>query len=79
VSETDDIRRHLDKMALSYEHLSSMGVTIPNEDYMSMVSMSLPDSYTTHLTTLSDVAFSIGHTFTVHYFITKTIKLFNKW
>ena len=43
---------------------------------MSMVLMSLPESYTTHLTTLADVAFSSGHIFTVDYFFTKAIKLF---
>ena len=33
VSETDDIRAHLDDMALSHEHLSGMGIAIHDEDY----------------------------------------------
>ena len=49
VPKTDNIHAHLSDMALLHEHLSGMGVTIHNEDYASMVLMSLPDSYTTHL------------------------------
>jgi len=60
VSKTDDIRAHLDDMDLSHECLSSMGIAIHEEDYASMVLMSLPDSYTTHLETLADAAISSG-------------------
>jgi len=31
----DDIRAHLDNMALTYEHLSGMGTAIHDEDYSS--------------------------------------------
>ena len=37
IKETDDVRAHLDEMALMHEHLSSMGVTLHDEDYGSMV------------------------------------------
>src|SRR5882724_661639 len=77
-SETDNIHAHLDHMALSYEHLSSMGAAIHNEDYASMILMSLPDSYTTHLETLADAAISSGHTFTAHDIIAKAIELADK-
>ena len=78
VSETDDIHAHLDDMALSYEHLSSMGATIHDEDYASMILMSLPDSYMTYLETLSDMAIGSGHTFTTHNIISKATKLTDK-
>src|SRR5882724_3484272 len=73
VSETDNICTHLDDMALSYKHLSSMGVTIHDKDYASMVLMSLSDSYT-NLKTLADTAISGGHTFTAHNFIAQAIE-----
>src|SRR5882724_290778 len=41
----------------------------------SMVLMSLPESYTTHLETLTDVAIRSGHTFTAHNLISKAIEL----
>jgi len=44
-----------------------------------MVLMLLPESYTTHLETLMDVANSSRHTFTVYDFISKAIGLFDKW
>jgi len=55
-----------------------MGVTIHDEDYASMVLMSLPDSYTTHLETLMEAAISSGHTFTTQDFISKAIELSDK-
>ena len=55
-----------------------MGVTLHNEDYLSMVIMSLPDTYTTHLETLADSATSAGQTFTAANLISKAIKLFDK-
>jgi len=78
VSEMDNICIHLDDMALSYECLSGMGFSIHDEDYVSMVLMSLPDSYTTHVETLTDTAISSGHTFTAYNFITKVIELSDK-
>jgi len=48
VSEMDDIRAHLDDMALLHERLSGMGIAIHDGLHI-MVLMSLPDSYTTHL------------------------------
>jgi len=75
VSEMDDIRAHLDNMALLHQHLSGMGIAIHDEDYMSMVLMLLPDSYTTHLKTLADAAISSGQTFTALDFIAKAIEL----
>ena len=78
VQETDDIHAHLDEMALSYECLSSMGVTLHDEDYASMVLMSLPETYSTHLETLMDSANSSSCKFTAHEFIVKATELFNK-
>jgi len=74
----DDIHTHLNDMDLSYEFLSGMGVTIYDEDYVSMVLMSLPDSYTTHLETLTDTTISSGHTFTTQDFISKAIEAFRQ-
>ena len=78
VSETDDICTHLDNMALSHECLSGMGIAIHNEDYASMVLMSLPDSYTMHLEMLADAAISSRRTFTALDFIAKAIELSDK-
>jgi len=78
VSEMNDIHTHLNDMALSHENLSSMGTTIHDEHYVSMVLMSLPDSYTTYLKTLTDAAISSGHTFTTPDFISKAIELSDK-
>src|SRR5882724_4054873 len=75
----DDIHAHLDHMALSYKCLSGMGTAIHNEDYMSMILMSLPDSYTTHLETLTDAAIGSGCMFTAHDIITKVTELMDKW
>ena len=61
VQEMDDIHTHLNEMVLLYEHLIGMGVTLHDEDYMSMVLMSLPETYSTHLETLVDSANSSGH------------------
>ena len=41
-------------MALIHEHLSGMGVVLHDDDYSSMILMSLPKLYTTHLETLAD-------------------------
>jgi len=73
VSEMDDICAHLNDMALSHEHLSGMGTAIHDEDYASMVLMSLPDSYTTYLKTLTDAAISSRCTFTAPDFIPKPL------
>ena len=55
-----------------------MGVTLHDEDYTSMVLMSLPNTYTTHLETLADSATSTGRTFTAANLISKAIELFDK-
>ena len=78
VLEMDNICTHLDDMALSYECLSGMGAAIHDKDYLSMILMSLPDTYTTHLETLADVAISSGRMFTAHNFISKMTKLTDK-
>ena len=62
-------------MVLLYKHLSGMGTTIHNEDYVSMILMSLPDSYMTYLETLTDVAIRSGCTFTTHNTISKATEL----
>ena len=79
VQETDNIHAHLDEMALSYECLSGMGVTLHNKDYTSMVLMSLPETYSMHLETLVDSANSSSRKFTAHDFIIKAMELFDKW
>jgi len=78
VSETDNIHTHFNDMVLSYKHLSSMGAALHDKDYASIILMSLPDTYMTHLETLMDMAIGSGHTFTTHEFITKAIELFDK-
>ena len=65
-------------MALMHEQLSGMGVTLHDKDYVSMVLMSLPETYSTHLETLVDLATSAGWSFTTNNFIMKTIKLYDK-
>ena len=65
-------------MALTYEHLSGMRAAIHDEDYSSMILMSLPDTYTTHLETLADMAISSSHMFTAHDFISKATELADK-
>ena len=75
-TNSDDIRAHLDEMALMCECLSGMGVTLHNDDYASMILMSLPESYTLHLETLADAASSSGNPLTAHGFITKEINLY---
>ena len=65
-------------LEFSYECLSSMGVTLHDEDYASMVLMSLPKSYSTHLETLTDSANSSGRKSTAHDFIVKATELFDK-
>ena len=52
-----------------------MGATIHDEDYSSMILMSLPDSYLTYLETLADAAIGSGHTFTTHDIIAKETEL----
>ena len=78
VQEMDGIRAHLDDIVLLYKCLSGMGVVIHDEDYTSMILMSLLDSYTTHLETLTDAAIGSGHMFTAHNIITKAIELADK-
>lgn len=46
VEESDDICAHLDDMAFMHEQLSGMGAKIDDEDYASMILMSLPLLYT---------------------------------
>jgi len=77
-SDADDIRAHLDEMALMHECLNRMGVILHNDDYSSMILMSLPESYTMHLETLADVASSSGNPLTAHAFIMKAIDLYEK-
>ena len=79
VQEMDDIQAHLDEMALSYECLSGMGVILHDEDYVSMVLMSFPKTYSMHLKTLTDFENSSSHKFITHDFIIKVTELFDKW
>ena len=51
-SDSDDIQAHLDEVVLMHECLSRMGVAMHDDDYSSIILMSLPESYTTHLKTL---------------------------
>jgi len=51
---------------------------IHNKYYASIVLMSLLDSYTTHLETLTDATISSGCTFTSHDLISKVIELSDK-
>src|SRR5882724_8863717 len=76
--DADDIRAHLDEMVLMHKRLSRMGVTLHNDDYSSMILMSLPESYTLHLETLADAASSSRNPLTAHTFITKAIDLYKK-
>src|SRR5882672_1152324 len=76
--DADDIRAHLDEMALMHERLSGMGVAMHNDDYASMILMSLPESYTMHLETLADAASSSGNPLSAHSFIMKAIDLYEK-
>jgi len=64
-------------MDLSYEFLSGMGVTIYDEDYVSMVL--IPSLIVTLLTWKpSRHHHSSGHTFTTQDFISKAIELSDK-
>src|SRR5882724_5755912 len=60
------------------ECLSGMGVALHDDDYTSMILMSLPESYTLHLETLADTMNSSGNPLTAHGFITKAIDLYEK-
>src|SRR5882724_3562707 len=73
-SDANDIQAHLDKMALMHKFPSGMGVTLHDNYYLSMVLMSLPESYTLHLETLADMASSSRNPIT-HTFIMKVIDL----
>src|SRR5882724_4446419 len=76
--DADDIRAHLDEMVLMHERLSGMGVILHDDDYSSMILMSLPESYTLHLETLANAASSSGNPLTAHAFIMKEIDLYEK-
>src|SRR5882724_9267925 len=76
--DADDIRAHLDEMVLMHKRLSGMGVILHDDNYSSMILMSLPESYTMHLETLADAASSSGNPLTAHAFITKVIDLYEK-
>jgi|SRR5882724_3273817 len=71
--DTDDIHTHLDEMAFIHKCLSRMGVALHDHDYASIVLMSLPKSYTTHLKTLDNAASSSRNPLTAHNLITKAI------
>ena len=58
-SDADDIQAHLDEMELMHKRLSRMGVTLHDDDYSSMILMSLPESYTLHLETLTNAATAV--------------------
>jgi len=76
--DTDNICTHLDKMAFIHKHLSRIGVDLHNNDYASMILMSLPESYTIHLETLADATSSSGNPLTTHNLITKAVNLYEK-
>jgi len=65
-------------MVLMHEWLSGMGVNLHDDDYSSMILMSLPESCTLHLKTLANAASSSGNPLTAHTFITKVIDLYEK-
>src|SRR5882724_461976 len=60
------------------ECLSGMGVALHDDNYASMILMSLPESYTLHLETLADAVNSSRNPLTAHGFITKEINLYEK-
>ena len=65
-------------MAFIDQHLSGMGVALHDDDYVSMILMSLPESYTIHLETLADATSSSGNPLTTHNLITKAVNLYEK-
>ena len=78
IKDTDNVRTHLEEMTLIYERLSGMGAQIHDQDYTSMILMSLPKTYTMHLETIADSTSSIGRPLSTHDFITKAIELYEK-
>ena len=78
IKDTDNVRTHLEEMALIYERLSGMGAQIHDHDYTLMILMSLPKTYTMHLETIADSASSIGWPLSVHDYIRKAIELYEK-
>ena len=78
IKDTDNVWSHLDKMAPIYERLSGMGATIHNQDYVSMILMALPETYTTYHETLADSTARNGRPLSANNFITKAIELYEK-
>ena len=59
IKDSDNVWTHLEEMALIYERLSGMGAQIHDQDYASMILMSLPKTYTMHLKIIADSTSSI--------------------
>jgi hypothetical protein len=54
--ERGDLRAHLDKMAKMWEDISSSGVVISDEEHASIITNSLPTSYSAYVSHLSAAA-----------------------
>ena len=53
--ERDDVRTHLVKLQTMHEDLASMGGTISDEDFTSIILGSIPQSYDTYILLLSQL------------------------
>jgi gag-polypeptide of LTR copia-type len=77
-NEGDDIPTHLDSIQLLYERLSGMGAPPSEDNYSSMIILSLPESYQVLLTTLGDATQQAGNPLNSNNYITKAIQEYER-
>ena len=73
-NEGDNIPAHLDAIRHIYERLSGMGAPPSEDNYSSMIILSLPESYQVLLTTLGDAAQQANNPLTSDNYITKAVQ-----
>ena len=61
--EHGDVHAHLNKLQTMCEDLASMGGSILDEDFTSIILGSIPPSYDTYITAISATSFLLNQTF----------------
>lgn len=77
-NEGDNIPAHLDAIRHIYERLSGMGAPPSEDDYSSMIILTLPESYQILLTTLGDAAQQANNPLTSDNYITKAVQEYER-
>ena len=74
----DNMHTHLDEMCLMHEQLAGMGASPTHKDYTTILIVSLPKTYASHINTPSDAATSLGSPLTLNQIIMAVLQKYGQ-